>query len=383
MHPKGTEAADPTRADQAATATTYREAGVDIDAATTVVDRIARLAHSTFGAGNHGSRPIGHFGGTYHLPAGGDRLLVASADGVGTKLKLAFVLGRTAHARVGADLVNHCVNDILALGARPLFFLDYVAMGRLEPATLEALVGGMAEACRENGLALIGGETAEMPGVYADGEYDVAGFIVGEVTPQAAIDGSAVRAGDVLIGLASDGLHTNGYSLARHIVGLTGNHEVDRRLLAAPLAGTGESIGEALMRPHRSYLPVVRPLVERGLVRGMAHITGGGLIDNLPRMLPDGLAARIHPATWPVPPIIDHLVRAGRVPPPERYRVFNMGLGFVLAVAPSDVPAALAALAHDAGPTASVVGRVAPRGEETAAAVQGLFDEIQDSGSDA
>ena len=380
MHPRGTEAAG---ADQAATGTTYRQAGVDIDAATAAVDRIARLARSTFGAGDQVGHPVGHFGGTYRLPAGDDRLLVASADGVGTKLKLAFVLGGTAHARVGADLVNHCVNDILALGARPLFFLDYVAMGRLEPTTLAALVGGMAGACRENGLALIGGETAEMPGVYADGEYDVAGFIVGEVAPQAAIDGSAVRAGDALIGLASDGLQTNGYSLARHVLGLTGGHEVDGRLLAAPLAGTGESLGEALMQPHRSYLPAVRPLIERGLVRGMAHITGGGLIDNLPRMLPSDLAAELDPSAWSVPPIIDHLVRVGQVPPRDRYRVFNMGLGFVLAVAPSDVPEALATLAHHAEPAARVIGRVVPRGAGASAPVRGVFGQIDGSGSHA
>src|SRR5688572_29321624 len=215
---------------------TYREAGVDIDAASDAVDRVKGHAHSTFGASG-AAAPIGHFGGIYRLEAGPDRLLVASADGIGTKLKLAFVLGGEAHARVGADLVNHCVNDILACGARPLFFLDYVAMGQVDGDVLEALVGGMASACRENGLALIGGETAEMPGLYAPGEYDAAGFIVGTVDPEAFVDGSAVRAGDALIGLPSAGLHTNGFSLARRIVGLTGDGEVDRRLLAKPLPG--------------------------------------------------------------------------------------------------------------------------------------------------
>jgi phosphoribosylformylglycinamidine cyclo-ligase len=313
------------------------------------------------------------------LPAGGDRILVASADGIGTKLKLAFALGGMAHHRVGADLVNHCVNDILALGARPLFFLDYVAMGRLEAATLEALVGGMAEVCQENGLALIGGETAEMPGLYAAGEYDAAGFIVGEVAPNATIDGSAVREGDVLVGLPSGGLQTNGYSLARRIVGLTGEGDEDRRRLAAPLpGGGGESVGEALMGPHRSFLPAMRPLLERGLVRGMAHVTGGGLIDNVPRMLSPKLAAEIDPRTWRAPPIFAYLVRGGRVSPVERYRAFNMGIGFVAAVAPDDAEEALSALA---GSGAVAVGRVVSRGGEAAPAVRGLTDDDDGNGA--
>ncbi len=351
--------------------TTYREAGVDVDAAAAAVERIAGLARATFGGDTGGvALPIGHFGGAYRLPAGGDRILVASADGIGTKLKLAFALGGIAHRRVGADLVNHCVNDILALGARPLFFLDYVAMGRLEAETLEALVGGMAEACRENGLALIGGETAEMPGLYAVGEYDAAGFIVGEVGPDAAIDGSAVRAGDVLIGLPSGGLQTNGYSLARRIVGLTGEGDEDRRRLAAPLpGGEGESVGEALMRPHRSFLPAMRPLLERGLVRGMAHVTGGGLIDNVPRMLSPELAVEIDPRTWRAPPIFAYLARRGQVSMAERYRAFNMGIGFVAAVAPDDAEAALSALA---GSGAAAVGRVVARGGVGEPAVRGL-----------
>jgi phosphoribosylformylglycinamidine cyclo-ligase len=331
---------------------TYREAGVDIDAAGAAVDRIKSHAHATFGA--TGAAPIGHFGGVYRLDAGPDCLLVASADGVGTKLKLAFVLGRRAHARVGADLVNHCANDILACGARPLFFLDYVAMGRLDGDVLEALVGGMAAACRENGLALIGGETAEMPGLYAPGEYDAAGFIVGTVAPDRFVDGSRVRTGDVLIGLPSDGLHTNGFSLARRILGLTGDADVDRHLLAGSLSGgNGETLGQALMRPHPTYLPAILPLAERGLANGLAHITGGGLIDNVPRMLPAGLAAEFDPSTWDAHPIFDYLVAEGSVPPKERYRVFNMGIGFVLAVSPERSAEALALL-----PTGRIVGRV-------------------------
>lgn len=351
--------------------TSYRDAGVDRDAASASVARIAEMARATFGAG--ATRPIGHFGGTYRLGAGGDRVLVASADGIGTKLKLAFILGGDAHARVGADLVNHCVNDILALGATPLFFLDYVAMGALDREALELLVGGMAAACRENGVALIGGETAEMPGMYAPGEYDAAGFIVGEVAPEATVDGSAARAGDVLIGLPSAGLHTNGYSLARHIIGLSGDHVADRARLLAPLPGcAGETIAGALMAPHLSYLSAVLPWLGQNVIHGMAHITGGGLVENVPRMLPEGLAARFDGGTWPEPPIFAYLCERGRVTPGERYRVFNMGLGFVLAVAPEDAAALLAGLNQSAGTGARVVGQVVPRPDPTSPAVRGL-----------
>ncbi len=351
--------------------TSYRQAGVDIDAANASVARIADMARATFGAG--AARPIGHFGGTFHLAAGGDRLLVASADGIGTKLKLAFILGGEAHARVGADLVNHCVNDILTLGARPLFFLDYVAMGSLDRDALEGLVGGMADACRANGVALIGGETAEMPGMYATGEYDAAGFIVGEVAPDATIDGSAVRAGDVLIGLPSSGLHTNGYSLARAIVGLTGDLATDRERLEAPLPGSaGESLGDALLAPHLSYLATVSPLLASGRVHGMAHITGGGLIDNVPRMLPEGLAAEFDPETWPVPPIFSYLCEQGGVDAAERYRAFNMGLGFVLAVAADDAAAVVADLNQTEGTGARIVGQIVARPSADGPAVLGL-----------
>jgi phosphoribosylformylglycinamidine cyclo-ligase len=340
-------------------AVTYRDAGVDIDAATLAVDRLKRHAHATFGASG-AAAPIGHFGGVYRLEAGADRLLVASADGVGTKLKLAFLLGGLAHYRVGGDLVNHCVNDILACGARPLFFLDYVAMGRLDGDVLEALVAGMADACRANGLALIGGETAEMPGLYAEGEYDAAGFIVGTVAPEAFVDGSAVLAGDVLVGLPSVGLHTNGYSLARRIIGLTGDAEVDRRLLDLSLPGTdGETIEDGLMAPHLTYAPQLLPLVERGMVHGMAHITGGGLLDNVPRMLPEGLAAEFDPANWDVNPIFAYLVAEGGLPLEERFRALNMGLGFVFAVAPDDAASVLAEL-----PAGRIVGKVVETGDD-------------------
>ena len=348
---------------------TYRDAGVDIAAKTAAIARIKERVAS-FGGG--AAAPIGHFGGIYRLPSGPDRLLVASADGIGTKIKLAFLLGGDAHARVAADLVNHCVNDILALGARPLFFLDYVAMGRLDPAALDGLIAGMTEACAANDLALIGGETAEMPGLYAPGEYDVAGFIVGEVAAEAVVDGSAIREGDVLIGLPSDGLHTNGYSLARRLVGLTGDREADRSALAQPLpGGDGDTIGEALMRPHRSYLPVVRPVLERGLVRGMAHITGGGLLDNVPRMLAAGLVADIDPTAWTPQPLFTHLAAAGGLAPEERYRTFNMGIGFVLAVGSEDETEVRAAL-----PRSVTIGKIARDGDssENRPFVRGLTD---------
>jgi phosphoribosylformylglycinamidine cyclo-ligase len=349
-------------------AVSYRDAGVDIDVATHALERIKAHTRSTFGG--EAAVPIGHFGGAYLLPSGPDQLLVASADGIGTKIKLAFVLGGDAHARVGADLVNHCVNDILACGARPLFFLDYIAMGHLDPVALDLLVGGMAAACRENNLALIGGETAEMPGLYAEGEYDAAGFIVGTVAPDRYLDGSQVRAGDALIGLPSAGLHTNGYSLARHILGLTGDAHVDQTVLKRPLPhGGGQNIGSALMQPHLTYFPAVYPLIEEGLVHGVAHITGGGLIDNVPRMLPEGLVTRIDPTAWSRPPIFDYFVEAGSVSPPERYRAFNMGIGLVIAVALEQVEMVIQAITG-----ARVIGNVAKRTREDEPVVQGLFD---------
>jgi phosphoribosylformylglycinamidine cyclo-ligase len=336
----------------------YRDAGVDIDRAEQSLPAIRRLARSTLSAAQQQSE-IGHFGGVFPLQSGPDRLLVASADGIGTKIKLSFVLGEWAHRRVGADLVNHCVNDILACGATPLFFLDYVAMGRLDATALEALVDGMAAACRENDVALMGGETAEMPGLYAEGEYDAAGFIVGEVAPDRYIDGSDVAAGDVLLGFPAMGLHTNGFSLARKIVGLAGEPDHDRALLESPLAGNATpTLAEALMAPHPSYVGQVRPLLDAGLVRGMAHITGGGLIDNVPRMIPDGLQATIEANRWKVNPIFEYLIERGNVPEDERHRVFNMGIGFVVAVRPGDADEATA-LASDA----IEIGRIVEAGD--------------------
>src|SRR3954463_4783204 len=257
----------------------YKHAGVDIDAGNEVVRRIKGLAKKTATAGVLSD--LGSFGGLFHLGARGlkDPVLVASADGVGTKLRLAFMSG--IHDTIGMDLVNHCVNDILVQGAEPLFFLDYLATGRLDPDVAVRIVDGLSRACRENGCALLGGETAEMPGFYADGEYDVAGFIVGAVERDRIVDGRSIAAGDVLVGIPSSGLHTNGYSLARRIVFERLGLGVGDRV---PELGT--TVGDALLATHRSYLALVRPLVGAGIVKGMAHITGGGITDNLPRILP-------------------------------------------------------------------------------------------------
>lgn len=343
----------------------YKDAGVDIDAKMQAIDRLKQRAQSTLGSS---AGPIGHFGGTWRLQGPADQILVASADGVGTKLRLAFTLGGDAHAMIGADIVNHCVNDILALGATPLFFLDYFATGKLDPDIVEAVVGGIADACAANSVALLGGETAEMPDMYAEGEYDLAGFIVGSVTDDRIVDGSSIRPDDVVLGLPSSGLHTNGYSLARKVVGMTGDLPRDRAVLAQPLEGTAGTIGDALITGHRSYLPDVMPLLERGLVRGMAHITGGGLLDNLPRTLPEDCIAVLDPASWPSLPIFDHLVEKAGLSLAERYRVFNMGVGFVLVVRPDDETTVLAEI-----PEAVRIGRIIARQTTDESAVQGLF----------
>lgn len=328
----------------------YRQSGVDIDAGNETVRRIKALARSTFTPGVLSE--IGSFGGLFALKPDGlrDPVLVSSADGVGTKLKVAFMTGR--HDTVGADLVNHCVNDILVQGAEPLFFLDYLATGRLSPDVAEQVIAGVARGCRENGCALIGGETAEMPGFYADGEYDIAGFIVGLVDRERLVDGKTIRPSDTLIGLASAGLHTNGYSLARRVLfaecGMTAETLV-------PELGT--SIGEALLAPHRSYLQCVRPLLGSGLVKGIAHITGGGITENLPRILPDGCAAAIDPGTWRVPPIFRLLQDRGRVETAEMFRAFNMGIGLILVCAARDTERVLGLLREEPE-TPIVIGRV-------------------------
>ncbi len=327
----------------------YRQSGVDIDAGNEVVRRIKQMAASTYTPGVLSG--IGSFGGLFAMdPSVPDPVLVASADGVGTKLKVAFMTG--VHDTIGVDLVNHCVNDILVQGARPLFFLDYLATGRLSPDVAEQIVRGVAEGCRTNGCALLGGETAEMPGFYADGEYDVAGFIVGVVPRAKVIDGRAIAAGDVLIGLPSSGLHTNGYSLARQIVfeglGLTA---------ASVVPELNETVGAALLRPHRSYLTVVTPLLEHGWVKGMAHITGGGLTENLPRTLPEGRQPRIDRTSWNVPPLFAWLQRAGGIEDAEMFRAFNMGVGLVVVCAARHEAKVLAAL-RDSGEPAWRLGEV-------------------------
>lgn len=342
----------------------YRDAGVDIDVKIQVVDRLKARARATLGTQ---AGPIGQFGGTYRIPSGPDQVLVASADGVGTKLRLAFVMGGDAHAGMGRDIVNHCVNDILALGARPLFFMDYFATGKLDPDVVTAVVGGVTDACVDNGMALLGGETAEMPDMYAPGEYDLAGFIVGTVAPDAMVDGSAIEPGDVVIGLPSSGLHTNGYSLARRVLGLTGDVERDRAILAETPAGWKESIGSALIAEHRTYIPEVQPLLRDDLVRGMAHITGGGLVENLPRVLPEGCIASLDPTTWPSPPVFDLLIERGGVPDDERYRVFNMGIGFAI-IARDEHAGAILELV----PEARRIGEIISRSTSDEAAVQGL-----------
>ncbi|MFL6278662.1 MAG: phosphoribosylformylglycinamidine cyclo-ligase, partial [Vicinamibacterales bacterium] len=295
----------------------YKQAGVDIEAGNEVVRRIRTLARGTFTAGVLSE--IGSFGGLFRLDAARvkDPILVASADGVGTKLRIAFLTG--IHRTIGIDLVNHCVNDILVQGAEPLFFLDYLATGRLNPDVAVEIVEGLSTACRENGCALLGGETAEMPGFYADGEYDVAGFIVGAVGRDRLIDGRSIRPGDALIGLPSSGLHTNGYSLARRIA-----FDVARLTVDSHIPQLGVTIGEALLEPHRSYLPVIKPVLSSGLIKGMAHITGGGITDNLPRILPEGTSAAIDRSSWDVPPIFQWLQRAGDVPDDDMLRTFNM-----------------------------------------------------------
>ena len=304
----------------------YAEAGVDIDAKAAALARARAAIRSTFTSGVLGD--VGGFGGLFRPDFSGlrDPVLVASADGVGTKLKVAIATGR--HDTCGADLVNHCVNDILVQGARPLFFLDYVAAGRLDPEVLQAVIEGVARGCRENGTALLGGETAEMPGFYSPGDYDLAGTIVGVVDRERILDGSRIAAGDVALGLPSAGLHTNGYSLARRVFfdGL-GKSPDDA---FPPLPG---SIGDALLAPHLSYLGPLEPLLAGDLVHGMAHITGGGFYDNIPRVVPEGLEVRLRAGSWPVLPIFRVLEREGDVSFEEMYRVFNMGIGMVVFVA--------------------------------------------------
>jgi len=346
---------------------TYAQAGVDVDAAARLVERIGALARST-------RRPevladVGPFGGLFRLsgyrpggrPSGRDAVLVASADGVGTKLKLAALLGR--FQGVGMDLVNHCVNDIFCAGAEPLFFLDYIASGSLSDDERASIVEGVAESCRAAGCALLGGETADLPDVYGPGDFDLVGFIVGVVERDAIIDGASIRAGDALLGLPSSGLHTNGYSLARKVfgVGVGGDAVEERARLERHYSELGATLGDALLAVHRCYYNELKPVLAR--LKGIAHITGGGLPGNLPRILPEGpstgsgqaLAARLHEGSWPVPPIFRLIQERGNIAEDEMYRAFNMGLGMVLVCDPSDVEAVRAQVGE-----ALVVGEVVP-----------------------
>jgi phosphoribosylformylglycinamidine cyclo-ligase len=342
---------------------TYSQAGVDVDAAARLVDRIKELARATH-------RPevlagVGPFSGLFRLSGYRDPVLVASADGVGTKLKIAALL--TRYDTVGVDLVNHCVNDILTTGAEPLFFLDYLGSSDLSEEAKTAIVQGVASACQAVGCALLGGETADMPDIYGRGDFDLVGFIVGVVERGQIIDGSTIRAGDVLLGLPSSGLHTNGYSLVRKVfgVGLGGDPEEERARLNRTYPGLEGTLGEALLAPHRCYRNVIGAdragAIRESPLHGIAHITGGGIPGNLPRILPDGpsagsgqgLAARLRRGSWPVQPIFRLIQEQGKVAEEEMYRTFNMGLGMVLACAPADVEAVRAQ-----APEALVVGEV-------------------------
>ena len=308
-------------------AVTYSQAGVSIDEADRAVARIRRMARRTFTPAV--LTDIGSFGGGYLLKGYDEPVLVSSADGVGTKLKLAFLTGR--HSTIGEDLVNHCVNDIAVQGAVPLFFLDYFSVGALDAAVAADVVSGIARGCRNNGCALIGGETAEMPGLYQTGEYDLAGFIVGAVERKQMITGEAIRPGDVLIGLPSTGLHTNGYSLARKLLFEIAGHTTDTQIKEL-----GGSIAEELLKIHRSYLRPLRALHDAGLLKGAAHITGGGITGNVPRILPAGTGVRVDRGSWPVLPVFELLREIGRIPEGDWRRTFNLGIGMVLVIGAQD-----------------------------------------------
>ena len=327
---------------------TYEEAGVDRDAAAEFIRRVKPIAART-----HGAEVLAGPGGF------DDLVLVSSTDGVGTKLKLAIAMSR--YDTIGEDLVNACVNDVIVSGARPLFFLDYIAVGRLDPDVLETIAAGMGRACEVSGCALIGGETAELPGMYEEGDFDLAGFAVGAVERRDILDPSTVEAGDVFVGIPSNGLHTNGYSLVRAALGL----DDDPTPLYETYEELGGTLGDALIAPHTAYWPVVEGL--RGLVKSMAHITGGGLIENVPRALPPGVGAAFDTSTWPLPPVFTVLQELCRVDIDEMYRVFNMGLGMVAVCREQDMNAV-----QDLVPGAVAVGRVVPREGDPQVLLSGL-----------
>jgi phosphoribosylformylglycinamidine cyclo-ligase len=307
---------------------TYQDAGVSIDEADRAVARIREHARGTFTRAV--LTDIGSFGGGYLLAGWKNPVLVSSADGVGTKLKIAFATGR--HSTIGEDLVNHCVNDIAVQGAVPLFFLDYFAVGKLDAVVAGQVIEGVARGCRANGCALIGGETAEMPGLYQDGEYDLAGFIVGAVERKQMLTGAGIKAGDVLVGLPSNGLHTNGYSLARKLLFDTAGHSLT------------DTLADELLKVHRSYLKPIRALMEGRMLKGAAHITGGGITDNTPRILPKGLAARVDISSWTIPPFFEELRAIGNLELADYRRTFNLGVGMILVIAKRNLGKARALL---------------------------------------
>lgn len=332
---------------------TYRDAGVDIDAANDAVLRMREHIRSTFTSGV--LTDVGSFGGMFSLgslAAYQNPVLVSSIDGVGTKLKVAITVGK--HDTIGRDLLNHCVNDILVQGAKPLFFLDYFATGKLSSNIIVDVVKGLSEACREAGCALIGGETAEMPGLYHDADYDLAGCIVGIVDRSRIINGARIEPGDTLVGLASSGLHTNGYSLARRALLEAGDRSLS---LYEPIPSLGRTLSEELLIPHRCYAPSILPLLDEFDIKGMAHLTGGGFYENIPRILPADCSVTVERRTWPIPPIFTLIQERGNVPEPEMYRTFNMGIGYVLIVAPEQAPL-LAHRLNAVGESAYIIGNV-------------------------
>ena len=324
---------------------TYKQAGVNLDAAQDIKERIKSIVAPTHGIQVLGG--VGGFGALYRLSGYNDPVLVSSTDGVGTKLKLAIMMDR--YDTIGEDLVNACVNDIIVCGAQPLFFLDYLAVAALDNDVVGALIAGMARACEQAGCALIGGETAQMPGIYADGDFDMAGFVVGAVERDAILDGSDIRPGDAIIGIPSNGLHTNGYSLVRHALGLDDDPSALYEIV--PELGEGLTLGDALLTPHPSYVDAVRPVLP--IIKGMAHITGGGIIENIPRILPDGASAQIDSSAWRAPPIFTLLQERAAISREEMYRVFNMGIGMAVVCDAAHADDVLARV-----PDAAVVGEV-------------------------
>jgi phosphoribosylformylglycinamidine cyclo-ligase len=328
----------------------YAEAGVDIAASDAAVERIKTLARKTFNS--QVLSEIGSFGGFFKPDLTGIKkpVLISSADGVGTKLKVAFMTDR--HDTVGEDLVNHCVDDILVHGAKPLFFFDYIATGKLKPEVIGRIVEGFSRGCLKVGMALLGGETAEMPDMYQPGEYDLAGFIVGLVDEENVVNGSTIREGDICLGLASNGLHTNGYSLARKVI-----FDMAARTPADLVPNTHTTIGDALLQVHRCYAPLIHPLLEKYDIHGMAHITGGGLGGNLNRIIPDGLSAELTKGIAPVPPIFDFIRSMGRIDEHEMYHAFNMGIGFVIVAEPDTADRIISSLG-EAGEMAYKIGKI-------------------------